>query len=406
MNTTIHVASVSEVVKSGETLFGSVVEFILVILLEFVIGHGTAFVDVESLVFFHAVIVAIFDVFAFADGTEDISAVAPLAESYDEVASFDVFECKSIGRFFFELDNDLLVVVEIYLVHSQSGIQEWLKRLSWELDAAVKLDIFTWWLLTVRFVFSAVCLWLRNSLASGFQILISFMLILAIEPKTDVLNLDLKASCIQVIENSLLNVFETGRRANLRPPFFEKEVFIIAAFQKNLRTYEFDRNLFEIPLNLGVVVFTDVKSFDYISTVPLEEELPELFVDNVEIVVLFKISVDVGINIFFFLAFYRVSSKQIISLLVFFNDVRIIGDWTWVHLGEMVFFVFQLMLAYSAIELFVEQELQVLLNPLQTDDISCCTRFFIRVHIILLFQKSILFVFLVELLKVFGRLQS
>ena len=194
LNATVHVASVSKVIKSSKTFLRSVVEFIFVVLLQFVIGHGTAFVDVEPLVFFHAVIVAIFHDFTFADGAQDVSAVAPFAEPYHQVSSFDVFECKAIGRLLFELDNNLLVIAEINLVHSQRRIQERLKRLTWELDATVKLDIFAWCLLTLRFVFSVICLWLGNSLASGFQILISFMLILAIKPKTDIFHLDLKAS--------------------------------------------------------------------------------------------------------------------------------------------------------------------------------------------------------------------
>ena len=167
-------------------------------------------------------------------------------------------------------DNNLLVIAEINLVHSQRRIQERLKRLTWELDATVKLDIFAWCLLTLLFVSSVICLWLGNSLASGFQILISFMLILAIEPKTDIFHLDLKASWVQIIQNSLLDVFETGRRADLRPPFFEEEVFIITTLQKNFCTYEFDRNLLKIALNLSVVVFSHVESFDYIATVPLD----------------------------------------------------------------------------------------------------------------------------------------
>ena len=231
LDTAIHVASVTKVVKSGKTLLGSVVEFIFIILLQFVVSHSTAFVDMEPLVLFHTVIVAVFHIFTFADGAKDVSAVAPFAESYDEVSSLDVFECEILSNFFLELDNNLLVIVKIDLVHSKGRIQERLKRLSWELDAAVKLDIFAWWLLTLLFVFRAVCLWLRNSLASGFQVLISFVLILAIEPKTDIFNLNLKASGIQVIENPLFDVFETGGRANLRPPFFEKKGLVITALQ-------------------------------------------------------------------------------------------------------------------------------------------------------------------------------
>ena len=76
----------------------------------------------EPLVFFHTVIVAVFHVFTFADGAKDVSAVAPFAESYDEVSSFDVFECETISRFFSELDNNLLVIIKIDLVHSQGRI--------------------------------------------------------------------------------------------------------------------------------------------------------------------------------------------------------------------------------------------------------------------------------------------
>jgi hypothetical protein len=50
----------------------------------------------ESLVLLHAVIIAVFYILAFADSSQDISAVAPLTDSNYQLFTFSKFECKFI----------------------------------------------------------------------------------------------------------------------------------------------------------------------------------------------------------------------------------------------------------------------------------------------------------------------
>ena len=60
----------------------------------------------ESLIFFLTLLIAIFDLFAFANYLENVSGATPLTDTDGQFFSISKFEGKKVFCLFFKLDND------------------------------------------------------------------------------------------------------------------------------------------------------------------------------------------------------------------------------------------------------------------------------------------------------------
>ena len=119
MNTAIHITGVSKIRKTHESLLRVLIYGIKVVLLKFGISLGATFIDVESLVFFKAFLVAIFHILAFTNCSHDVLLIAVLAGTNYLLLTLFIFETKRVLIRFSEFNNDVLVITCVELIHSE-----------------------------------------------------------------------------------------------------------------------------------------------------------------------------------------------------------------------------------------------------------------------------------------------
>lgn len=88
------------------------------VLVELVVCLGTALVNVELLVLFQALVVAILHVLAFAYRPQNVPLIAVLAVAYHLLLSFSEFKCEFQFFGLPKLNHYILSFVEVYLVHA------------------------------------------------------------------------------------------------------------------------------------------------------------------------------------------------------------------------------------------------------------------------------------------------
>jgi len=97
-----------------------VIEFSSIVLSKFLISIGRALVLMESQIFFHAFVIAVFHVFAFAYCSEDILAVAPFANTDGQNLTLFEFEGKIMSLRWPEFDHEARLLVQCQLIEAQS----------------------------------------------------------------------------------------------------------------------------------------------------------------------------------------------------------------------------------------------------------------------------------------------
>jgi len=95
----------------------------------------------EFAVFFQATIVAILNIFTFTNCSQNVSASAPFAFADHQLLSFLELESKWHVFGLPVLDDDVLTLVKVDLVHPESRIQQRLHGLPGKLDSAIFFDL-------------------------------------------------------------------------------------------------------------------------------------------------------------------------------------------------------------------------------------------------------------------------
>ena len=206
---------------------------IVVVIVELFVGHGSALVDVEPLVPFHAVFVAILHNLALADGSQDVLVVAPLALANHQLLALLELEGEWLAGILSVLNNDVLVLVQINLMHTEGSVQEGLHRLAWEFDSTIDLRDNL-----------AACLSLFLGALSGSFVPVSYLLarveevlfvrcgiVGVVEPEPDVINAEVEAGRVERVSKSPLEVLQISLGADLGPPPLEHGLIVVTSVQ-------------------------------------------------------------------------------------------------------------------------------------------------------------------------------
>jgi hypothetical protein len=141
---------------------------------------------------------------------------------------------------------------------------------------------------------------------------------LDIHPESDVIDGDVLASAIKVIHNPLLQLLKRGVLADLSPPLFQHILVKVASHQA-LTVNKFQRNLFQSWLHYRIVLirFPNIVSLYRLTTVSFKQELPHLFVVNVEVILIIFVRLNILINELRLHALDFSSAKKILSVSIF-----------------------------------------------------------------------------------------
>ena len=286
LDAAVHVACVTQVAQSDQSLLRALSEVVIVVFLELIVSLRTALVDVESAVLVHAAFVAILDVLTLTNSPQDISRAAPLALADDQLLALLEFEGEWQVFAFPVLNDNILALVQVDLVDAKSCIEERLHGLTRKLDAAVVLDLYVLALglcgLARRGILLIIAL--GNFLARGREVALVLRVVRVVEPEADVVDVEVVAGRVQRVHQSPLQIFQVCLLAALRPPIFEHSLIIIAGDQE-LAVQEGDFELLQSNVDARIVALRHAapEALDLVATVSLDEECPQLLIENAHV---------------------------------------------------------------------------------------------------------------------------
>ena len=100
------------------------------------------------------------------------------------------------------------------------------------------------------------------------------------------------------------------------------------------------------------------------------EELPELLIKDLEVMLLVGIGLDILINIFFFLASHPTCSIKIEFILVLFDQILLVWNWSRMISCEMIIRKSYLIFAGARVKLIKQYESVIPLKPFGTDEVG------------------------------------
>jgi hypothetical protein len=216
LDTTIHVASISKIGKSHQTFHRVLIQLCIILFLQLTISLSSTLVNVESLVFFQAIIIAVLYIFALANRSHYISLTAPLTDTNCQFLILVEHKRESLLQILSEFNHYLLVFSQCELIYSQTWVQEWLQRLSGEINPTVHFDalFISHTLVLVDFT----CKSLFNVFDSFVESVIGLLvLIVLVQPESEVINRNLMTSCIDVIQKSCFKILDVRIFTELSP---------------------------------------------------------------------------------------------------------------------------------------------------------------------------------------------
>jgi hypothetical protein len=159
----------------------------------------------ESLVLLHAVIIAVFYIFTFANGSQDVAAIAPLTHSNHQLLpDFELEREFIIGRVS-EFRHYQLLFVKVNMLKSKGRVDEWLQALARELNSAVYFDLLITSIVHLGVILLAT---MSHLLAPCFEASALVNFALNIHPEPNVVDGDFLSRTIQMVDNSFLELLE------------------------------------------------------------------------------------------------------------------------------------------------------------------------------------------------------
>jgi len=137
LNTTIHVASISEIVKTGFTSSWLFCEAMVVSHIKVIAYICHTLVFMESLIFLKAVVIAVSHFLTYTYGFQDIPIVAPFANANFQFCRPIIFKRKSLFFIWSEFYTYRWFTSEIKFTKSYGGFNHVIKTWSWEFYSTV-----------------------------------------------------------------------------------------------------------------------------------------------------------------------------------------------------------------------------------------------------------------------------
>lgn len=159
--------------------------------------------------------------------------------------------------------------------------------------------------------------------------------------------------------------------AYLCPPLLERPLIGIAE-EELLAVQKANFHLLEsnVDPSIEASALTTPISLDLVASVSLSQKCPQFFVEHLQVSLWVALLLYILIDVLGLLPFDSARSKQVLMRSILLTQVSATGHWTWVQCGEVISTISELSLGRASIELIVEQELVILLQPGSADEIG------------------------------------